>query len=157
MPGPTGQSHLLPRLPRGLRHRSARRGGRPGPDRTGRTETPPLTSEAFLFDLTPEDLADVKIWRDKKVKGVETGERELVPYFYTRGTGKKPSAPTANTKKLFDELDKAKDQDLWRVLVALSIRHVGPTAARTLASAFRTLEAIRAAEHEELAEVEGIG
>src|SRR5690625_3165665 len=120
-------------------------------------ETPPLTSEAFLFDLTPEDLADVKIWRDKKVKGVETSERELVPYFYTRGTGKKPSAPTANTKKLFDELDKAKDQDLWRVLVALSIRHVGPTAARTLASAFRTLEAIRAAEHEELAEVEGIG
>ena len=120
-------------------------------------ETPPLTSEAFLFDLTPEDLADVKIWRDKKVKGVETGERELVPYFYTRGTGKKPSAPTANTKKLFDELDKARDQDLWRVLVALSIRHVGPTAARTLASAFRTLEAIRAAELDELAEVEGIG
>ncbi len=120
-------------------------------------ETPPLTSEAFLFDLTPEDLRDVKIWRDKKVKGVETGERELVPYFYTRGTSKKPSAPTANTKKLFEELDKARDQDLWRVLVALSIRHVGPTAARTLASAFRTLEAIRAAELDELAEVEGIG
>ncbi|SMY00184.1 DNA ligase (NAD+) [Brevibacterium sp. 239c] len=120
-------------------------------------EAPPLTSEAFLFDLTAEDLAEVKIWRNKKVKGVETGERELVPYFYTRATAKKPSAPSANTKKLFDELDKAKDQDLWKVLVALSIRHVGPTAARTLAGHFRTLEAIRAAELEELSAVDGIG
>ncbi|HHX47005.1 MAG TPA: NAD-dependent DNA ligase LigA [Brevibacterium sp.] len=120
-------------------------------------ETPPLTSEAFLFDLTPEDLADVKIWRNKKSKGVETGERELVPYFYTRGTAKKQSAPSANTKKLFDELEKAKDQDLWRVLVALSIRHVGPTAARTLAATFRPLDAIREASLEELSAVESIG
>ena len=120
-------------------------------------EHPPLTSEAFLFDLTPEALSDVKIWRNKKIKGVETGERELVPYFYTRPTAKKPSAPSANTTKLFAELDKAKDQDLWRVLVALSIRHVGPTAARTLAAHFRTLEAIRAAELEELSSVDGIG
>ncbi|TGD11411.1 NAD-dependent DNA ligase LigA [Brevibacterium sp. S111] len=126
-------------------------------------ETPPLTSEAFLFELADEDsqlrasLADVKIWRDKKVRGVATGERELVPYFYTRGTAKKPSAPSANTEKLFDEIRKAKDQDLWRVLVALSIRHVGPTAARTLAAKFRTLDAIRTAELEELSEVEGIG
>lgn len=120
-------------------------------------ETPPLTSEAFLFDLTAEELAEVKIYRNKKVKGVETGERELVPYFYTRGTAKKPSAPSANTKKLFDELEKAKDQDLWRVLVALSIRHVGPTAARTLAARFSTLDAIREASLEELSAVDGIG
>lgn len=120
-------------------------------------ETPPLTSEAFLFDLTAEELAEVKIYRDKKVKGVETGERELVPYFYTRGTAKKPSVPSANTKKLFDELEKAKDQDLWRVLVALSIRHVGPTAARTLAARFSTLDAIREASLEELSAVDGIG
>ena len=120
-------------------------------------DTPPLTSEAFLFDLTPDDLRDVKIWRNKKSKGVETGERELVPYFFTRGTAKKPSAPSANTKKLFDELEKAKDQELWRVLVALSIRHVGPTAARTLAAKFRTLEAIREASLEELSAVESIG
>jgi len=120
-------------------------------------ETPPLTSEAFLFDLTPEDLAEVKIWRNKRVKGVETGERELVPYFFTRGTSKKPSAPTQNTQKLFDELDKAKDQDLWRVLVALSIRHVGPTAARTLAAHFHSLDAIEKASLEELSAVDGIG
>ncbi|MFE2657623.1 NAD-dependent DNA ligase LigA [Brevibacterium sp. NPDC059310] len=119
--------------------------------------TPPLSSEAGLFDLTPDDLADVKIWRNKRVKGVETGERELVPYFFTRGTAKKPSAPSQNTKKLFAELDKARDQDLWRVLVALSIRHVGPTAARTLAARFHSLDAIREASLEELSAVDGIG
>src|SRR5699024_12632936 len=58
-------------------------------------ETPPLTSGAFLFDLTPEDLADVKSWRDKKVEGVETGEREGVHYFNTRGPGESAGAPTA--------------------------------------------------------------
>jgi DNA ligase (NAD+) len=117
---------------------------------------PPLTNEANIFSLKPEDLAPVLIERDKKVKGEVTG-RELVPYFYSRGTAKKPSVPTANTQKLFRELEKAKTQPLWRVLVALSIRHVGPTASRALATAFRSMEAIRAASEEELADVPGVG
>lgn len=117
---------------------------------------PPLTTEADLFRLTPEKLADVRILRDKKVKGVVTGQ-ELVPYFYTRGTAKKPSEPTANTRKLFAELAKAKSQPLWRVLVALSIRHVGPTASRAVASAFGSMDRIRSAGEEELANVDGVG
>jgi DNA ligase (NAD+) len=120
-------------------------------------EVPPLTSEAAVFDLTKEQLADVRIAREKKVKGVATGETELVPYFYTKGTPKKPSVPTANTNKLFEELEKAKSQPLWRVLVALSIRHVGPTASRALATAFGSMDAIRAASEEQLAEVDGVG
>jgi DNA ligase (NAD+) len=120
-------------------------------------ENPPLTTEANVFDLTPEMLADVKIAREKKSKGVATGEIELVPYFYTKGTPKKPSEPSANTRKLFTELEKAKGQPLWRVLVALSIRHVGPTASRALASAFGSMEAIRAASEEQLADVDGVG
>lgn len=117
----------------------------------------PLVSEAFLFDLTAEDLADVRIEREKKVKGELTGATELVPYFYTRGTAKKPSAPTRNTEKLFEQLEKAKSQPLWRVLVALSIRHVGPTAARALATEFGSMDAIRAASEERLANVDGVG
>ncbi|NMR30332.1 NAD-dependent DNA ligase LigA [Crystallibacter degradans] len=120
-------------------------------------EQPPLTTEANVFDLTPEMLADVKIAREKKSKGVATGEIELVPYFYTKGTPKKPSEPSANTRKLFTELEKAKGQPLWRVLVALSIRHVGPTASRALATAFGSMEAIRAASEEQLADVDGVG
>ncbi|MGV3016377.1 NAD-dependent DNA ligase LigA [Rothia sp. 88186D007BW] len=120
-------------------------------------EQAPLVSEAFLFDLTAQDLAEVRIEREKKVKGEPTGKTELVPYFYTRGTAKKPSAPTRNTEKLFEQLEKAKSQPLWRVVVALSIRHVGPTAARALAAEFGSMEAIRSASEERLANVDGVG
>ncbi|WP_307303702.1 NAD-dependent DNA ligase LigA [Pseudarthrobacter enclensis] len=120
-------------------------------------EVPPLTSEARLFDLTPGDLADVRIRREKKSKGVPTGEYGLVPYFFSKGTAKSPSKPTATTQKLFKELEKAKTQPLWRVLVALSIRHVGPRASRALAQAFGSMDRIRAASEEELAHVDGVG
>jgi DNA ligase (NAD+) len=120
-------------------------------------ETPPLTSEATLFRITREDLADVRIRREKRSKGVGTGEFELVPYFFSKGTAKSPSKPTATTEKLFTELAKAKSQPLWRVLVALSIRHVGPRASRALATAFGSMDAIRQASEEELAHVDGVG
>lgn len=64
---------------------------------------------------------------------------------------------SANGKRLLANLGKAKEQALWRVLVALSIRHVGPTAARALAGEFGSLEAIEAASEEQLAAVEGVG
>ncbi len=117
---------------------------------------PVLPGEAGLFDLTPEDLRDVTVWRRRKVKGVP-GPWQQELYFFTKPTVKTPSKPRANTEVLFAELEKAKTQPLWRVLVALSIRHVGPTAARALASHFRSMEAVRAASREELAEVEGVG
>ena len=120
-------------------------------------EVPPLVSEAALFDLKHEDLANVRIRREKRSKGVATGEFELVPYFYSKGTAKSPSKPTATTDKLFKELEKAKTQPLWRVLVALSIRHVGPRASRALATAFGTMDGIRQASEEELAHVDGVG
>jgi DNA ligase (NAD+) len=120
-------------------------------------EIPPLVSEAALFDLKPEDLANVRIRREKRSKGVPTGEFELVPYFFSKGTAKSPSKPTATTEKLFKELEKAKSQPLWRVLVALSIRHVGPRASRALATAFGSMDAIRNASEEDLAHVDGVG
>jgi DNA ligase (NAD+) len=120
-------------------------------------EIPPLVSEAALFDLKPEDLAGVRIRREKRSKGVPTGEFELVPYFFSKGTAKSPSKPTATTEKLFKELEKAKSQPLWRVLVALSIRHVGPRASRALATAFGSMDAIRTASEEDLAHVDGVG
>ncbi|BAS08109.1 DNA ligase [Arthrobacter sp. Hiyo4] len=86
----------------------------------------PLVSESELFTLTAADLEHVRILREKRSKGVGTGVFELVPYFWTKATAKTPSKPTATTAKLLVELEKAKTQPLWRVLVALSIRHVGP-------------------------------
>ena len=64
---------------------------------------------------------------------------------------------SANGKRLLVNLHEAKAQPLWRVLVALSIRHVGPTAARALATEYGSLDAIMAASEEQLAAVEGVG
>jgi DNA ligase (NAD+) len=64
---------------------------------------------------------------------------------------------SANGTRLLANLAEAKNQPLWRVLVALSIRHVGPTAARALAESFGSLDAIASARVEELAAVEGVG
>lgn len=64
---------------------------------------------------------------------------------------------SANGGRLLENLDAAKDRPLWRVLVALSIRHVGPTAARALAAEFETMERIEAATLEELAAADGVG
>ncbi len=64
---------------------------------------------------------------------------------------------SANGVRLLANLDKAKDQPLWRVLVALSVRHVGPTAARALAEAFGSLQAIQDASVDEIAAVDGVG
>jgi DNA ligase (NAD+) len=73
-----------------------------------------------------------------------------------KGEGDQPVL-SANGQRLLDNLHKAKQVPLWRVLVALSIRHVGPTAARALATEFGSMEAIRAATEEQLAAAEGVG
>ncbi len=64
---------------------------------------------------------------------------------------------SANGERLLANLERAKQAPLWRVIVALSIRHVGPTAARALATRFGSLQAIREADEETLADTEGVG
>lgn len=127
-------------------------------------QSPVLRSEADLFDLTAEDLKDVYVWREVRASGEPTGTWAPALYFWTKpqygreSQLRKPSEPTANTLQLFDELERKKrEQPLWRVLVALSIRHVGPTASRALAAAYGSMEKIRAADEEELAGIDGVG
>ena len=146
----------------------------PGPDPAENNGVPapsgpgPLTTERDLFDLAdPESelsksLADVRVWREKRSKGQGTGVWELRPYFYTRGTSAKPAGPNANTQKLFREVAGAMGKELWRVLVALSIRHVGPTASRALAQRFGSMDALREAVASEnaveiLSDIDGVG
>jgi DNA ligase (NAD+) len=92
-----------------------------------------ITDESDLFDLTAEKLV--------------TSE------FFT----KKDGTPAANVDKLLTALEEAKSRPLWRTLVALSIRHVGPTAAQGLSSALGSIEAISQATAAELADVDGVG
>jgi DNA ligase (NAD+) len=74
---------------------------------------------------------------------------------------RKDGTLSANGRRLLANLEQVKNQPLWRVLVALSIRHVGPTAARALAGSLRSLDRIEEiARHgatEDLAAVEGVG
>jgi DNA ligase (NAD+) len=69
----------------------------------------------------------------------------------------KDGSLSANGARLLVNLHEAKARPLWRVLVALSIRHVGPTAARALATEFGSLDAIIEASEEQLAAAEGVG
>ena len=76
-----------------------------------------------------------------------------VPFFVRKADGEL----SANAVKLLANLAEARGRPLWRVLVGLSIRHVGPTAAQALAREFRSLDAIAAASEEELAAADGVG
>jgi len=73
-----------------------------------------------------------------------------------KGEGDDPVL-SANGRRLLENLDDAKQRPLWRVVVGLSIRHVGPTAARALATEFGSMQAIEDADHAALADAEGVG
>jgi DNA ligase (NAD+) len=82
-----------------------------------------------------------------------TAERlETCPFFMV-----KQGTLSANAIRLLANLAEARTRPLWRILVALSIRHVGPTAARALASEFGSLAAIEEASVDALAAVDGVG
>lgn len=128
---------------------------------------PPLPTEAGLFELTVDDLTPIEV----VVRDAETGLEKLDadgsarvrapfrrnPTSAERKAGLEAPQPSASATKLIAELEKAKTKPLWRILVSLNIRHVGPVAARALADHFGSLDAIRAASRKQLAEVEGVG
>ncbi|MCW2857662.1 MAG: NAD-dependent ligase LigA [Marmoricola sp.] len=103
-------------------------------------ESGAITNEGGIFALDRASLLKADLFRRASKKD-EDGDFQL----------------SANGQKLLDNLEKAKAQPLWRVLVALSIRHVGPSAARALAETFGSMDAIDAAGLGELAAAEGVG
>ena len=119
-------------------------------------EVAPILSEADLFSLTMEKLLPIKA----KVIDVDTGlakkdaegNDKVVDFFR-----KKNGEPSEVAIKLLANLEAAKTKPLWRLLVSLSIRHVGPVAARALADNFGSFKAIFEASQEQLAEVDGVG
>ncbi|WRS29252.1 NAD-dependent DNA ligase LigA [Actinomycetaceae bacterium MB13-C1-2] len=127
-------------------------------------QQPVLSNAKDLFDLTAGAVSDVMVWRPVRVRGVSTGDYQQVRYFWSKGYQKKSgeyvpitSKPSKSLLQMLEELEAAKERPLWRFLVALSIRHVGPTAARTLAARFQTIDAISGARVEDLAQTEGVG
>lgn len=92
-----------------------------------------ITDESDLFNLTAQKLATSDFFM------------------------KKDGTAGANVSKLLAALEDAKARPLWRTLVALSIRHVGPTAAQALATHFGSIEKISKANAQELADIDGVG
>jgi DNA ligase (NAD+) len=92
-----------------------------------------VQDEGDVFDLDADKLSRVDLFR------------------------RKDGGLTANARKLLEALEAAKSRPLWRVLVALSIRHVGPTAAQALAREFRSVQNIRGTTVEALADADGVG
>ena len=92
-----------------------------------------ITDESDLFALTAKDLTRSE--------------------FFT----KKDGSTGKNTEKLLAGLESAKSRPLWRIIVALSIRHVGPTAAQSLANNFGSMGAIAKANVAELSNIDGLG
>ena len=92
-----------------------------------------ITDESDLFALTSKDLTRSE--------------------FFT----KKDGSTGKNTEKLLAGLESAKTRPLWRIIVALSIRHVGPTAAQSLANHFGSMDAIAKADVAELSNIDGLG
>jgi DNA ligase (NAD+) len=98
-----------------------------------------IANEGDLFDLTADKLLRAPLFTRAPKKGEEGPQL------------------SANGQRLLDNLGDRRSVPLWRVLVALSIRHVGPTAARALAQEFGSMAAIRGATEAELAAAEGVG
>ena len=98
-------------------------------------------------------LLDAKIITDESDLFAVTKEKLMTSEFFT----KKDGEAGANVEKLLAALEGAKSRPLWRILVALSIRHVGPTAAQALATNFGSMKAISDASAEELANIDGVG
>ena len=119
--------------------------------------TPPLVNEGDIFDLSMDQLLPIRaLVRDPKTGlpkvDETTGEQKVVSFFANlRGEPKK------TTELMLKNLEAAKQSQLWRVVNGLSIRRVGPVAARALAREFRDLDRIAAASEEELAATEGVG
>jgi len=118
---------------------------------------PVLTDEGGVFSLTIDQLLPIKVVVRDPDTGLpkpdaKTGEDKVVAYF-----ANKEGEPKKTAVQMLENLETAKRQPLWRVVNALSIRHVGPVSAQALAEHFGDLDRIATADEEEMAGVDGVG
>ncbi|MEV3936946.1 NAD-dependent DNA ligase LigA [Glycomyces sp. NPDC049804] len=118
---------------------------------------PVLVDEGGVFDLRMDDLLPIQVVVRDPDTGLpkqdpKTGEDKVVAYF-----ANKSGEPKKTAVQMLENLEAAKRQPLWRVVNALSIRHVGPVAAQALAEHFGDLDRIANADEAEMAAVDGVG
>lgn len=141
-------------------------------------QQPVLSSEADIFSLTIEQLRYVRVWREIPIIEVTTskdgngkikkkrhrrggsGLWHQVPAFFNepkKNETAETARPNINTVALFSEFEKTKQAELWRILVAFSIRRLGPPTARLIANKMRTLDALESAQITDLTAIKGVG
>lgn len=110
-------------------------------------ETGLVRDVADFYKLTMEDIATLDTGRfytaSNAKRGINVGDPIPV------------GAKTAT--KIFDELEKSKQQPLSRVLFALGIRHVGKSVGELIAAKFPSIDALLRASEDEIAQIGGIG
>ena len=62
-----------------------------------------------------------------------------------------------SAENLLSSIEQSKKQDLWRLICALGIKHVGVSASKDLAKEFRSLHALGEVAEDDLTAIEGIG
>ena len=60
-------------------------------------------------------------------------------------------------QNLIDSINKSKENDLYRLITALGIRHVGGKASKVLARKYKTMENLQNANFEQLSQINDIG
>lgn len=118
---------------------------------------PPLRDEGDLFGLTVDQLLPIRAYVLDPDSGLpkrdpKTGEEKIARVFANQ-----QGEPKKNALAMLDAIAAAKEAPLARILTGLSIRHVGPVAARELARQFRSIDRIEEATEQELADADGVG
>ncbi|WHT18175.1 NAD-dependent DNA ligase LigA [Crossiella sp. CA-258035] len=111
-----------------------------------------LDIEVLGFEAAAALVASDVYTNERDLFDLDADKLRQVPLFRTMAGGL-----SANGQKLLENLETVKTRPLWRILVALSIRHVGPKAARDLARELGSIEVIAQATEEQLAAVDGVG
>jgi DNA ligase (NAD+) len=131
------------KLQRGLEHFASR--GAMNIEGLGESLVAQLISGGLV-----RDYADVyHLAADQLASLTSTSERE--------GKAIERRFGTKNAAKVIEQIARSKDNDFWRLIYALGIRHIGERGAQVLARAFGSMESLETASLEALQSTSEIG
>jgi DNA ligase (NAD+) len=117
---------------------------------------PVLSDLSHLFSLKVEDLFASQTVEVDKVTRMPLLPEQIREPFKSLDE-KKTVVPSIDAYGLVFKLHLARKSVLWRVIAALSIRHIGPEVAKPLANHFDTLQGMFSASAEEISSIDGVG
>lgn len=120
-------------------------------------QLPLLVNEADIFSLTIEKLIPVTIWRRRRLLSGKEPYEQYQLFVVRTGNNLEEYQVGERAYNLIAGLEKARKQEFWRVLNALSIRHLGPTISRTLAAHYPSIDLLMQADQAEIEKIPELG